>query len=39
MAIFDWEWGPNSVPRDGQKSPVMATLSATGLNSDCKEKR
>ena len=21
VAIFDWEWGRNSAPRDGQKSP------------------
>ena len=21
MAIFDWEWGRNSAPRDGQKRP------------------
>ena len=22
VAIFDWEWGQNSAPREGQKSPV-----------------
>ena len=22
MAIFDWEWGRNSAPREGQKNPV-----------------
>ena len=21
MAVFDWEWGRNSAPRDGQKRP------------------
>ena len=21
VAIFDWEWGRNSAPRDGQKAP------------------
>ena len=21
VAIFDWEWGQNSAPRDGQKRP------------------
>ena len=21
VAIFDWEWGRNSAPRDGQKMP------------------
>ena len=21
VAIFDWEWGRNSVPREGQKMP------------------
>ena len=21
VAIFDWEWGRNSAPRDGQKRP------------------
>ena len=21
VTIFDWEWGRNSVPRDGQKRP------------------
>ena len=21
VAIFDWEWGGNSAPRDGQKIP------------------
>ena len=23
VAIFDWEWGRNSVPRDGQKIPCL----------------
>ena len=23
VAIFDWEWGRNSAPRDGQKAPCM----------------
>ena len=23
MAILDWEWGRNSAPREGQKSPVV----------------
>ena len=21
VAVFDWEWGQNSAPRDGQKRP------------------
>ena len=23
VAIFEWEWGRNSAPRDGQKSPEV----------------
>ena len=23
VAIFDWEWGRNSAPRDGQKIPCI----------------
>ena len=23
VAIFDWEWGRNSAPRDGQKRPCI----------------
>ena len=23
VAIFDWEWGRNSAPRDGQKRPCL----------------
>ena len=23
VAIFDWEWGQNSAPRDGQKRPCL----------------
>ena len=23
LAIFDWEWGRNSAPRDGQKIPCF----------------
>ena len=23
VAIFDWEWGQNSAPRDGQKRPCF----------------
>ena len=26
VAIFDWEWGRNSVPRDGQKIPCKEFL-------------
>ena len=25
VAIFDWEWGQNSAPRDGQKMPSVYT--------------
>ena len=25
MAIFDWEWGGNSVPRKGQKIPCVVS--------------
>ena len=25
VAIFDWEWGRNSAPRDGQKIPRLPT--------------
>ena len=25
MAIFDWEWGRNSAPRDGQKIPYKGS--------------
>ena len=25
VAIFDWEWGGNSAPRDGQKRPWYFT--------------
>ena len=25
VAIFDWEWGRNSAPRDGQKRPCTCT--------------
>ena len=24
VAIFDWEWGRNSAPRDGQKRPCAS---------------
>ena len=27
VAIFDWEWGRNSAPRDGQKSPCVLNIS------------
>ena len=26
VAIFDWEWGRNSTPREGQKIPCMFIL-------------
>ena len=26
VAIFYWEWGRNSAPRDGQKSPCQSTI-------------
>ena len=26
VAIFDWEWGRNSVPREGQKIPCKVFL-------------
>ena len=26
VTIFDWEWGRNSAPRDGQKRPCMLTF-------------
>ena len=26
VAIFDWEWGRNSAPKDGQKSPSMVKV-------------
>ena len=26
VAIFNWEWGPNSAPRDGQKIPCLVIL-------------
>ena len=25
VAIFDWEWGRNSAPSDGQKIPCLRT--------------
>ena len=25
VAVFDWEWGRNSAPREGQKIPHKAT--------------
>ena len=31
VSIFDWEWGRNSAPRDGQKRPCWGSL---GLNFD-----
>ena len=38
VASFDWEWGRNSAPRDGQKMPWQNTFNnhrignATGRN-------
>ena len=29
VTIFDWEWGRNSAPRDGQKRPWRKTLTCT----------
>ena len=26
VAIFDWEWGRNSAPRDEQKTPAIINL-------------
>ena len=27
VVIFDWEWGPNSAPEMGRKSPVITNQS------------
>ena len=32
VAIFDWEWGQNSAPRDGQKIPCCITFAYNYLN-------
>ena len=34
VAIFDWEWGRNSAPRDGQKRPCSVYL-----NSKCSQEQ
>ena len=31
MAIFDWEWGRNSAPREGQKIPWHLILSSVQI--------
>ena len=31
VAVFDWEWGQNSAPRDGQKRPCIL-FSGLGVN-------
>ena len=28
VAIFDWEWGRNSAPGDGQKKPYVTWVKA-----------
>ena len=45
VTIFDWEWGRNSAPRDGQKRPCLvcdvflplyyAVLGQAGVLLDC----
>ena len=32
VAIFDWEWGRNSAPRDGQKRPCQLSIHTSALN-------
>ena len=34
VAIFDWEWGRNSAPRDGQKSHWVFTVCQGKLSFD-----
>ena len=29
VAIFDWEWGRNSAPREGKKMPCLALLDSS----------
>ena len=29
VTIFDWEWGQNLAPRDGQKRPCLLTRAAS----------
>ena len=32
VTIFDWEWGRNSAPRDGQKRPCHITFICQHFN-------
>ena len=32
VAIFDWEWGRNSAPRDGQKRPCDVLINYINLS-------
>ena len=32
VAIFDWKWGRNSAPRDGQKIPCLMFLGSLYCN-------
>ena len=31
VTIFDWEWGRNSAPRDGQKRPCISNTGTTNV--------
>ena len=35
VAIFDWEWGRNSAPRDGQKRPCYNAMFDAPRNEQC----
>ena len=34
VAIFDWEWGRNSAPRDGQKKPCKIAFHSNETSKD-----
>ena len=39
VAVIHWEWGRNSAPRDGRKSPAYARLTDSFLYDLCQEGR